>query len=451
MYAIIDIETTGTSAQYGKITEIALFIHNGERVTDSFTTLINPECYIPWNITRLTGISNEMVAEAPKFYEVAKQIVEMTSGKIFVAHNAMFDYSFIKEEYKRLGYDYKRKVLCTVKLSRKLLPGHRSYSLGNICADLGIDINGRHRAAGDAQATVRLFELLLSRNLTHGTNLFSNHTHILTKEKIDSLPGKPGVYYFFDNQDTIIYIGKSNDIHQRVLSHLSNAKTKRAIEMRNRIADVSWEETGSELVALLLESAEIKKNKPLFNRKQRRSANNWGLYSFEDEDGYLNLEIRSVDEDGIPITVFHFQKEGLNLLHIIAENYELCKKLCHLEKIDGACFPSQFHSCHGACTGKESPERYNQRVKKAINRFQFISDNFFIIDKGRTCEERSVVKIENGKYIGFGFISEDYVDNDHESLHDCIKPFQDNHDVRNILHNYLSGKSRHLIINYRLE
>jgi DNA polymerase III subunit epsilon len=448
VYAIIDIETTGTSALFGKITEIAVFIHNGNEVTDSFASLVNPECYIPWNITRLTGISNEMVAEAPKFYEVAKKIVEMTAGKIFVAHNVMFDYSFVKEEFKRLGYDYRRKLLCTVKLSRKLLPGHRSYSLGNICADLGININGRHRAAGDAFATIKLFELLLSRNAVNKTNLFSVQAHGLLKEKIDTIPGKPGVYYFFDNSNTIIYIGKSNDIHQRVLSHLSNAKTKKAIEMRNSIANISWEETGSELIALLLESSEIKKHKPLFNRMQRRSANNWGLFSFEDENGYLNLAVKSIEADEIPVTSFHFRQEGTDLLHNIAEKYELCKKLCHLEKSSGACFPAQFRSCNGACTGLESAESYNLRVRKATSRFQYSSDNFFIIEEGRTREERTVVKVENGKYIGFGFISEDYAGSNPENLHDCIKPYQDNRDIKSILHNYLLKKKGLKIIQF---
>ena len=448
MYAIIDIETTGTSALFGKITEIAVFIHNGNKVTDSFATLVNPECNIPWNITRLTGISNEMVAKAPKFYEIARQIVEMTAGKIFVAHNVMFDYSFIKQEYKRLGYDYRRKVLCTVKLARKILPGHRSYSLGNICADLGIDINGRHRAEGDAFATVRLFELLMSRNSLNGTNLFSEQAHALSKKKIDSLPGRPGVYYFYDNHDTIIYIGKSNDIHQRVLSHLSNAKTKKSIEMRNRIADVSWEETGSELVALLLESSEIKKHKPLFNRKQRRSSNNWGLFLYEDENGYSNLEIKSINGDEIPITNFHFQNEGLDLLHTIAENYQLCKRLCHLEKSNGACFHTQFHSCKGACTGKELPESYNLRLKQAIRSYSYSSDNFFIIDMGRTQDERAIVKIENGKYIGFGFIGEDSFAENIEILHDCIKPYNDNRDIKSILRNYISRKRGLKIIQF---
>lgn len=164
MFAIIDIETTGNSYKYGQITEIAIFQHNGTEVTGSFSTLIKPDCDIPLFITRLTGITNEMVVHAPRFYEVAKTIVEMTAGRTFVAHNVHFDYKFICEEFSRLGYDYHRKTLCTVQLSRKLLPGHRSYSLGKICSELNIEINGRHRAAGDAFATAKLFELLLREN-----------------------------------------------------------------------------------------------------------------------------------------------------------------------------------------------------------------------------------------------------------------------------------------------
>jgi len=164
LFAIIDIETTGQSYKFGKITEVALYQHNGQEVTNSFTTLINPEMDIPYFITELTGINNEMVKNAPKFYEVAKTLVEMTRGRTFVAHNASFDYKFMKEEYEKLGFNYNRKTMCTVKLARKLLPGHSSYSLGKLCSDLGIEINGRHRAAGDALATVKLFEILLKQN-----------------------------------------------------------------------------------------------------------------------------------------------------------------------------------------------------------------------------------------------------------------------------------------------
>lgn len=163
MYAIIDIETTGQSLAQGKITDIAIFLHNGEEIVDSFQSLINPECYIPRFITDLTGIDNEMVRNAPKFYEVARRIVEMTQDAVFVAHNVSFDYKFVQEEFKRLGYDYQRKTMCTVRMSRKFLPGHKSYSLGKICDELGIVIDGRHRAAGDALATVKLFELVLAQ------------------------------------------------------------------------------------------------------------------------------------------------------------------------------------------------------------------------------------------------------------------------------------------------
>ncbi|NOR75497.1 MAG: hypothetical protein GQ525_10100 [Draconibacterium sp.] len=175
MFAIIDIETTGNRYNYGKITEIAIYQHNGQEVTSSFSTLIDPEMDIPYFITQLTGINNKMVKNAPKFFEVAKTIIEMTKGRTFIAHNVSFDYKFIKEEYKRLGYDYNRKTLCTIKLARRLLPGHHSYSLGKICADLGIEISGRHRAAGDALATVKLFEILLEKNETIGDSKTMNN------------------------------------------------------------------------------------------------------------------------------------------------------------------------------------------------------------------------------------------------------------------------------------
>jgi DNA polymerase-3 subunit epsilon len=161
MFAIVDIETTGGSPETSRITEIAIFLFDGKDVVKEYTTLINPECFIPPNITRLTGITNEMVTDAPRFYEVARRIGEFTEDAIFVAHNVQFDYKFVQAEFKRLGYSYSRKTLCTVRLSRKYLPGYSSYSLGNICGELGIPISGRHRAAGDALATVKLFQKLL--------------------------------------------------------------------------------------------------------------------------------------------------------------------------------------------------------------------------------------------------------------------------------------------------
>jgi len=446
MYAIIDVETTGTSASFGKITEIAIVLHNGVTVTETYHTLINPECNIPRNITQLTGITNEMVSVAPKFCEVAKKIVELTAGRFFVAHNAMFDYSFVKEEFKRLGYDFKRKTICTVKLGRKLLPGHRSYSLGNICNDLNINITDRHRAIGDALATAKLFDILLQQNNLLESSLFVQQTYPLPPEKMAAIPGKTGVYYFYDAQGSIIYVGKSKDIHQRILTHFSNSQTKKAIQMRDKIADVSWEVTGSELVALLLESSEIKKHKPLYNRSLRRSAFNYGLFSFEDTDGYIHLKISKIEEEDIPLTTFHFQQEGFDYLHILAEKYALCKKLCHLDNGPGECFQAQLHHCQGACTGLENPESYNIRVNKSVHALQYRSPNFLVIDQGRTNEEQAVIKIENGRYIGFGYLSTEYTSNSLEILHDCIQKHNDNRDIRVIIKGYLNRSKNIKII-----
>ena len=448
MYAIIDVETTGTAAKYGKLTDIAIIIFDGTTVKETFDTLINPECNIPYNITRLTGITNEMVADAPKFYEVAKKIIELTAGRIFVAHNAMFDYSFVKEEFKRLGYDFKRKTICTVKLGRKLLPGHRSYSLGNICADLEIQITDRHRALGDALATTKLFEILIRQNNLLESSLFVEQTYPLSKERMAAIPAKTGVYYFYDANGTIIYIGKSKDIHQRIITHFSNFQTKKAIEMRSRISDISWEETGSELVALLLESSEIKKHKPLYNRSQRRSASNFGLFLSEDSSGYLHLRINKIEGDEIPLTTFHFQQEGLDYLHKLVQKYALCKKLCHLDNNTGECFNTQLHECHGACKGLESAESYNSRVNKSVYPLKFRSQNFFVIDQGRTMDEKAVIKILNGCFIGFGYISNDYTVQNLESLHDCIHRCKDNRDTRTIIKGYVNRNRNLKIIEF---
>jgi DNA polymerase-3 subunit epsilon len=443
-YAIIDVETTGTSPANGKITEIAIYVFNGTSIVDSFVSLVNPECGIPWNITRLTGITNEMVEPAPKFYEIAKKIVEITANTTFVAHNAAFDYSFVREEFKRLGYDYKRKTICTVNLSRKLIPGLRSYSLGNICQDLNIAIEDRHRASGDALATVKLFEMILRQNETLDRDLFSSRKGKLTEEAIAAIPGTCGVYYLHDDKGELIYIGKSKNIYQRILAHLNNRLTKKAMEMSERIASIGHEETGSELVALLLESEEIKTNRPFYNRQQRRSANSYGIFSSEDENGYLQLQVGKIEEESIPLTSFNFYQQGVDRLHVIVEKYSLCKKLCHLDDQISPCFNARLGSCLGACEGKEDPFDYNLRVFEAIKPWQFHSSNFFILEKGKNDGEVAVVKIAQGKYIGFGYISIDLSNADIEALNDCIRKRKDNWDARTIIRSYL--KKNHRIV-----
>lgn len=448
MYAIVDIETTGGSPKYERITEIAIFIHDGIKVVDEFISLINPERYIPAHISSLTGITNEMVADAPKFFEIAKRIVEVTENTVFVAHNVAFDYGFIKNEFKLLGYTFKRECLCTVKLSRKLIPGFRSYSLGVLCDELGIKIKNRHRASGDALATVRLFELLLG--LKEGPCLpFYEFTPDFLKDLnksfnqqiLKDLPEETGLYYFYDDKGNILYIGKSKNIRSRVISHLSNNQTKKGIEMKQKIIDISYDITGSELIALLKESAEIKKHKPLYNKAQRRSMFQYGLFSYTDKNGYINfvIEKNSVDGDR-PVFSFGSKKEATDYLFRQIEKYQLCQKLCGLYKSEGCCFHYELMECKGACIGKEDCKSYNHRAEKFLSSISFKNRNTILIDTGRSCEEYSIIKIENGKYIGFGYVDKDQSILNPQEFDDYIIKYQDNHEVQSMLRSFIEKK-----------
>lgn len=440
MYAVIDVETTGGSFVSERLTEIAIYLHDGTRIVDEFSTLINPEQPIPYMITRLTGITNEMVAGAPRFFEVARKIVEMTEGATFVGHNAAFDYNFIRHEFKRLGYNYRKPTICTVKMSRKLLPGKQSYSLGKLCQELGIKIENRHRAAGDALATTRLLELLLQEDRT-----------AIEKQKGDSVPDmikdvpeETGVYYLHDEHGKVIYIGKSKNIYERLLQHFRNNDTVKAVEMRSRIASVSYEVTGSELIALLLESAEIKKHKPVFNRTQRRSVFSSGLFSYTDDQGYLRLYIGKNLNGHQPVTSFTTHEHARNYLHNLVSKFELCQKLCGLYDTEGPCFHFGIRQCRGACTGIETPESYNRRAEAAIRLSGFNHPDFFIVEKGRSKEEAAVVKIAGGRYIGFGFTDNAGLGVD--GLHECISHYDDNRDTRQIIRIYLKKNPRTKIL-----
>lgn len=456
MYAIIDIETTGGSPRHEKITEIAIYLHDGEKITEEYVTLVNPERNIPYFITNLTGITNEMVENAPLFYEIAKTIVKKTEGRTFVAHNAKFDYSFIRQEFKSLGFNYKRNLLDTVTLSRKLLPGHRSYSLGNICKDLNISINGRHRAAGDALATVRLFEMLMDidREQSKGKKGLIKNTKAsklnpkLNLKKIEEVPEEPGIYYFYNEEGDLIYIGKSRNLMQRINTHLSNNTTNRAMEMRDQIADIDWEITGSELIALLKESWEIKANKPLYNRAQRRTSFQWGIFSNVDNKGYINYRYGQLDESESPISVFTSRDKARSKLESVVQTFSLCQKLCGLYESQGACFHHQVGICRGACCGKESADEYNERASKVVEEFVFSSRNFFIIDRGRDEDERCAVKILNGKYSGFGYFNINDMGFGLAAVHECIKPSGDNRDIQVILKQYLKSNKVEKIIEF---
>ncbi len=458
MYTIIDIETTGGSPLNDKITEIAVYVHDGSKVIDEFTTLINPERSIPYYISQMTGITDDMVANAPRFFEVARKIVELTEDKVFVAHNAPFDYRFIQSEFKQLGYPFERDTICTVRLSRKLIPGKSSYSLGNLCNDLGITITDRHRAAGDALATVKLLEFLLSINKQSDTDALSPvpdrkglHPN-LNLSIISKIPEKTGVYYLYDEKGVLIYVGKSVNIRNRIKQHLGTAKTLRSAEMRARITDISYEVTGSELVALLVETEEIKKSRPVFNRAGRRSGNQLGLYQYENEEGYICIKVkRMTSAEGIPLTTFSNGDDSKTFLEGLLEKYELCQKHCNLYSSGGACFHYEIKRCMGACIGEESVEKYNIRAQKAIDSIGLSTKSFLLFDKGRNDSEKSVVKVVNGKLIGYGFFDPQSIDGNINLLDDIITPCSDNRDAHVIIRSFLGKAKQGSVIFFNAE
>lgn len=454
MYAIIDIETDGGSLKSSKITEIAIFLHDGEKVVDSFISLIDPESYIPPFITQLTGISNDMVVGAPKFFEVAKQIIEITKDTIFVAHSVNFDYTIIRNEFRKLGFDFTREKLCTVKLSRKLIPLQPSYSLGKLCDSLGIEINGRHRAGGDAEATVELFEMLIALdsnkvttgNIKPGDPKFENPN--ISAEQINTLPQEPGVYYFFNIERELIYVGKSKNIRKRVMTHMLNSQTNKGMAMRKEIADIDFEVTGSELVALLKESDEIKQKKPFFNSAQKRTYFQYGLFSDQQLDGFIRLELRKIKEGSLPLTAYGSRKEGTEHLYRLNEEFNLCLTLTGLNKSKGACFHYTIKQCKGACLGKESFEDYNKRVMEALSTFRFTVQNVFVIDKGRSLNERTIVQVKNGRYVGFGFVPMQTINKGTNSMNDAIEVYANNRDVQHILNTFINKGLYERLIEY---
>jgi DNA polymerase-3 subunit epsilon len=443
MFAIIDIETTGGNAKSDKITDICIIIHDGLSVVEKFTSLINPERYISPYITKLTGINNDMVKDAPKFYEIAKKIIEITEGKIFVAHNVEFDYGFIRQEFKSLGYTYEREKLCTVKLSRKLLPGFNSYSLGNICTRLGIENNARHRAEGDAVATSELFNILLAEK--NKNKLFQKQgIEELNSLRIDKvkeniikkLPEETGIYYFLDKNNSVIYVGKSKNIRNRGLSHLTATAVKTK-KMLLHLYDIDYQITGSELVSLILENNEIKRILPFYNRSNKIPffthhlyfVNNNNVLSFEITDQYSGKEnvIKSFPN-------YFSAREYLN--KIITE-YHLCLRYCGIDDNNGPCFNYQIRECFGICHGEESKEDYNKRALTLIQDFLYPFPNLIITEEGRHPYELCFIKIIQNKYYGYIYLDKSEIPNDPYYLFESIKKGERNLDTDLIVLGYI--------------
>ncbi len=442
MYAIVDIETTGGHANANGITEIAIRIHDGMQVVKRFETLVNPQREIPIYISALTGITDDMVANAPLFKDVAHEVYQLLQGQIFVAHNVNFDYSFLRFHLAQVGLELHCNKLCTVRLSRKIIPGLPSYSLGKLCSQLGITNTSRHRAAGDAEATAQLFTMLLSsdkdEHISKALKQNSKEQVLpanLPKQYVDQLPYTPGVYYFHDGKGKVIYVGKAKNLKKRVCSHFTgnNSGRQRQEFMRN-IHSISYQVCGTELIAFVLEAVEIKRLWPQYNRSLKRFEQSYAIYDYIDQRGYLRLAVDKKRKNQLPLYSCSSLLEGYNLLNQLIDDFGLCPKLCFVQKNNAQC--NGIHKENCACCGAMPADEYNDKVNEAIASLDKILPTVAIRDEGRTIDEHSCILIEKGRFYGMGYVSHYFKADDLQQLKTHLTPYPGNDYMRNIVLSY---------------
>ncbi|SHJ53093.1 DNA polymerase-3 subunit epsilon [Arenibacter nanhaiticus] len=445
MYVILDIETTGGKYNEEGVTEIAIHRFDGHQVVDQFISLVNPEKEIQPFVVKLTGINNNMLRTAPKFHEVAKRIVEITQDAVIVAHNAQFDYRILRTEFRRLGYNFERKTLCTVELSKQLLPDADSYSLGKLVRSLGIPVSDRHRANGDALATLQLFKLLLSKDLDKTiikSVLRSENQGELSPRQldiIDGLPSETGMYYLYNKDGDLILLGKSSNIKKRVNQYFTS-NGSRAKKIQKETKSATFEKTGNELIALLKENAELTRNKPKFNTFSKKRLFSHGLYKVVNEHGYITIQVAKIAPRTKPITTFNSALAAENFLYKLRDEFSLCNKINGLSQAKNHCSHYDEQACYGGCIQKESPESYNQRVQQAIDRYSLSGKNILITDKGRELGERSGILIKNGVFKGLGFFNLNHQINNNHILESIITPMKANPNSSYLIESYLRKK-----------
>jgi DNA polymerase-3 subunit epsilon len=442
MYAIVDIETTGGYAAANGIIEISVQIFDGENVIEQFETLINPGQQIPRYIEAFTGISNEMVQDAPRFEDIAEKVYTILQGNIFVAHNVNFDYSFIKNHLEFYGYSLNVKKLCTVRLARQIFPGLASYSLGKLCHSLEIVLKNRHRAGGDAAATVTLFHKLLKSD---AKNIIAKSLHHHSKERVlppnvplehfAQLPSTPGVYYFHDAKGKAIYVGKAIDLRKRVNSHFSNNSDSRQRQnfLRHTYA-ISFQQCATELMACILEAAEIKRLWPQFNQAQKKQEDVFGIFQYEDQNGYRRLVIDKKRRHSTPVCSFHFKVDIHNFLKKLITRFQLCPRLSYIQVDAEQCIGVQEAYCLGACEQRETAESYNKRVEEALNSLKE-RPSYILLDKGLQEEQLSCIMVEEGTIVGMGYIPEE-IKEEMAVIKEKLQPVKENAVIRQLLSRY---------------
>ena len=432
MYAIVDIETTGSHPSENGITEIAIVLHNGIEVEGRFQTLINPHIPIPYYVSKLTGITNQMVNAAPSFSVVAENIFRLLENRIFIAHNVNFDFSFIKYHLQKENYYWTPKKLCTLKLSRKVFPGLHKYGLGSLCDSLEIPVENRHRAGGDADATTILFEKILQTGGEKVIREFlkkDNHSQILPPnlptEQVKNLPYTPGVYYFHNEKNKVIYVGKAKVLRKRVLSHFTGLNTgKKRQDFLRTIHSVTFKECATELAAFVLESIEIKRLWPQYNFSQKHFEQRYGIYYFEDTLGYYRLAIDKKRKNTQPVASFHLLTDAYRTLWKMATEFELQPALCFLDK--------------NRMNKNDYPDMqvHNANITFAVKALQENAVTYAIVEKADSGMDKYYFLIEKGKFYGMGLIAEHKKFHDTESIKLHLTQYPENDVIHSLLKNY---------------
>lgn len=443
-YSIVDVETTGKGLHGNRITEICIVLLEDDTVIEKFTSLVNPERFIPQFITGLTGIDNEMVVDAPKFHEIANEIERMTRGCIFVAHNVNFDYNVLRGEFRTIARDFNRKKLCTVRISRKLIPKLYSYSLGKLCTSLGIPLNNRHRAEGDTDATVLLFKRILSldpdgetiSSFLHSRSKEATLPPHLNKKNIENLPEKTGIYLFMDQKGKIIYAGKAKNIKQRVTSHFYSKKNSEYL-LAQETHRIDYEVTGNELIALLLESEKIAKHYPKFNLAQKKVQNPFCIVSYQNRAGAKQLALIRSKYKNSALDYFFTRAKGIERLEQLCEDFELCPRYCGLQDTTGRCSHYKINSCHGVCVKEEDVSDYNDRVDLAIAALTRVHQDFVIPCAGRNEAENAVVLVREGIYRGYGYMEKEKQITNFEEFENFIVPQKNSYHTERILKSHI--------------
>ncbi len=430
--------------------EVAVVITDGKQVLQEYTSLVNPNRKIPSFIEGLTGINGAMVAGAPLFEDIAQELFELLEGKLFVAHNVAFDYNFLRHHFRMSGYELKQEKLCTVRYARKVMPDLPGYSLGKLCHSIGIPVSGRHRALGDAAATALLLHRLLDEDAEghHFEHLLkksakSNLPPNLSQDTFEALPTTPGVYYFMDAHKQVLYVGKARNIRKRINSHFGKDLQQKNMKLLfEEIHDVDYQLTGSELIAYLLESAEIKRLQPSFNKAQRRRDKGLSLFLYTDRGGYSRLTLRKPANGGVALAHFATMSEGRRFLYQFSREHKLCEKMTSLQTGKGPCLDYATGRCEGACMGEEPPQSHNARMAAALEALEEAQHNLLIIGQGRNYHERSLVCFENGRLVGYGYVHEEIGISHPDQAMDYITPVDHDADLQRIIRMYLVNPAK---------